>query len=94
MTEGKLECSCAEQMELAALFSADLIGPLANSLDARNPLAMHRNAGTELATSGNFASDHRRDCKHPQGTSRIVSVMESRTYETRLYWLMCTNSLS
>jgi hypothetical protein len=52
MTEGKLECSCAEQMELAALFSVDLIGPLANSLDT---LAMHRNAGTELATSGSFA---------------------------------------
>ena len=51
MTEGKLECGCAEQMELAALFSADLIGPLENSLDARNPLAMHRNAATELATS-------------------------------------------
>lgn len=34
MIEGKLECSCAEQMELSALFLADLIGPLANSLDA------------------------------------------------------------
>ena len=27
MTEGKLECSCAEQMEFAALFSADPVGP-------------------------------------------------------------------
>jgi hypothetical protein len=83
MTEGKLECSCAEQMELAALFSADLSDLY--SLDARNPLAMHRNAGTELATSGSFASDHRHDCMHPRHTSRIVSVMESRSYDTRLY---------
>jgi hypothetical protein len=44
--------------------SADIIGPLANSLDARNPLAMHRNAGTLLATSGSFASDRRHDCMH------------------------------
>jgi hypothetical protein len=82
MTEGKLECSCAEQMELAALFSADLIGPLANSLDARNLVAMHRNAGTELAIFGSSASDHRHDYMHPRHASRIVSVMESRSYET------------
>jgi hypothetical protein len=59
MTEDKLECSCAEQMEFAALFSADLIGLLANSLDARTLLAMHHNAGTELVTPGSFESNHR-----------------------------------
>jgi hypothetical protein len=75
MTEGKLEFSCAEQMEHAALFSADLIGPLANSLDARNPLAMHRNAGTELATK---LCKRSQTCLHatPRRTSQIVSVIE------------------
>jgi hypothetical protein len=66
MTEGKLECSYAEQMELAAPFSADLIGPLANSLGARILLAMHHNVSTELATSGSFESDDRHVYMHPK----------------------------
>jgi len=56
MTEGKLECSYAEQMELAAPFSADLIGPLVK----------HHNVSTEFATSGSFESDHRHVYMHPK----------------------------
>jgi hypothetical protein len=70
---GKLECSCVEQMELAALFSADVIGPLANSLGARILLVMHHlKVIIDVFT-----------CT-PKHTLQIVSTMESRTYETRL----------
>lgn len=61
MTEGKLECSCAEQMELAALFSADLIGPLANSLDVRNPLGHASQCGHRVL--------------HPEALQAIIDMI-------------------